>query len=125
MHILILILVFPHYISKCDKICCKKKLIECYFGLREEINVYDNARNTIKLLSITELNTYTQCFVGLSINFRTLVSSKTQIEDLEVSVTSPPLTNAPEMATSLTFGIAVVTVTPSEHTGLEGSSALL
>lgn len=83
--------------------------------------------NTNKLQSITKLNTctYTQFFVGLSINFRTLVSSKTQTDDLKASVTRPPLMNAPEMATSLTLGIAVVTVTPSEHTGLEGSSALL
>lgn len=42
-----------------------------------------------------------------------------------MSVIKPPLTNAPEIATSFTFGTFDVTVTPSEQTGLDGSSALL
>lgn len=42
-----------------------------------------------------------------------------------MSVIKPPLTNAPEIATSFTVGTFDVIVTPSEQTGLDGSSALL
>lgn len=42
-----------------------------------------------------------------------------------MSVIKPPFTNAPEIATSFTLETLEVTVTPSEQTGLDGSSALL
>ena len=69
--------------------------------------------------------TYKHSFVGFSTNLRKRSSCKIQKVDLLRSVTIPPLMYAPDIATSLTLGIADVTVTPSEHTGLDGSNALL
>lgn len=69
--------------------------------------------------------THKQSGVGFFINVLYLFWSRTQNEDFVMSVIKPPFTNAPEIATSLTFGIFDVTVTPSEQTGLDGSSALL
>lgn len=76
-------------------------------------------------LSHWKYYTHKQSVVGFFIIVLYLFWSKIQNEDFVMSVIKPPLTNAPEIATSFTFGTFDVTVTPSEQTGLDGSSALL